>query len=220
MIESYPLHWPVNKPRTSADKRKRAAFGTQKKDAQYNWFNKKQLSVAEAIKRLLKELDAFTKPGQTFRIPPDSIVISSNIKVKLDGLPYSNQKEPDDRGVAVYFKLDGRDYCLPCDKWDRVADNIAAIAAHLNAMRGIERWGVGENHDVFTGFKALPEQSSFLGRSVWEILGLEKMPASSLDVKKAYQEKAKELHPDAPTGSADLFHELTVAYKQALSQYE
>ena len=64
------------------------------------------------------------------------IVISTNAELRQDGFPYSNRRAPEDVGVAVYFTLEGRPYVLPCDKWERVADNLAAIAKHVEAKRG------------------------------------------------------------------------------------
>jgi hypothetical protein len=56
----------------------------------------------------------------------------------------------------VYFKLHGKDRVLACDKWDRVADNIAAIAAHIDAIRRQDRYGVGTIDQAFAGYSALP----------------------------------------------------------------
>ena len=70
-------------------------------------------------------------------------MISTNLKLRLDGLPRSDQATPADPGVAVYFELDGKTIVLACDKWNRVADNIYAIAKHVDALRGQDRWGVG-----------------------------------------------------------------------------
>lgn len=211
MAEAYPLSWPVHRPRTKAENRERANF--HKKDKSLNSYTtKKKLSVSDAVSRLYKELGAYTKTGQSFRVPEESIVISSNLKLRLDGLPLSNQRQPEDPGVAVYFTLDDKPYCLPCDKWDRVEDNIAAVASHVAAMRGIERWGVGEAHDVYTGFKAIAERAS--GPSCWDVLNIEPTK-NKADIDKAYKQLVKNCHPDKQTGSLDKFHELQSAREAA-----
>jgi hypothetical protein len=209
MIEAYPLCWPNNKPRTPKQARDRARFGKKEK-TEYSWMTTKCLTVAQALSRVTRELEAFTRPGRTYRIPPDSIVISTNIKVNRHGLPYSDTKQPDDVGVAVYFQLDGRNYCLPCDKWDRVADNLAAIASHIGALRGIERWGVGETHDVFTGFRALPSTEP-AKREWYVVLGINSN-AGWTEAEKAYKKKVVECHPDKPGGSHEAFIELQEAW--------
>lgn len=213
MIEAYPLHWPTNKARTPATKRQRAHFGTQTKGEYYN--SRKQISVYEATSRILAELNKYTRVGQTIRVPKTSIIISTNIPVRKDGLPYSNFREPDDPGAAVYFTLDKRPYCLPCDKWDRVADNLAAIAAHIAANRGIERWGVGESIDVYRGFTALPETIES-AKNYWEILGFNGQPKTFDEVKAHYRQLLKERHPDTG-GSEEAFHELQGAFEFAKS---
>lgn len=221
MTEAYPLHWPLDKARTPEHARTRAKFGKQSKKEGHggSWNSTRPITLSEAIKRVLAELDRYTPVGIDYRVPPDSIVISSNVPLKKDGLPYSGGKQPKDPGVAVFFKLDNRDYCLPCDKWDRVEDNVAAVAAHINAMRGIERWGVGERHDAYAGYKALPE-STMSEKQIWDTLGLPAKPASVDTVKDAYRKQVQIHHPDKPSGSADAFHKLQRAYQFALKFYQ
>ncbi len=215
MIEAYPLHWPVQKKRTGPNDRKSAQFGKQenvKTSYGSSYKSRKPLTLDQSTRRILKELDQYTRVGHPHRVPRETIIISTNIPVRKDGLPRSGYRKPDDPGVAVYFELDGRPYCLPCDKWDRIEDNLAAVAAHIAAMRGIERWGVGEAHDVYTGFKALPE-STWTEAEIWKRLGLIGKPDHIEIVRNAYKHKAKQCHPDAHTGSTQAFQE---AYKLAL----
>lgn len=79
--------------------------------------------------------------------------------------------------------------CMPCDKWDRLPDNIAAIAAHIDATRKIERYGVQSVEEAFAGFVALPPPLNWK-----QILGVRGV---SLDeAESAYRELAKRHHPD------------------------
>jgi hypothetical protein len=39
--------------------------------------------------------------------------------------------------------------CLACDRWDKVQDNIYAIAMTIEPLRGIERWGSGSMVEQF-----------------------------------------------------------------------
>jgi len=105
--QRYPLDWPHGWKRTPDDARQRARFSTRSR-SDHGWSYQKQISVAQAVNRLLSELDKMNKRGHDYRVPEYSIVISTNIKVRLDGLPYSSQHAPDDPGVAVYFTLDGK----------------------------------------------------------------------------------------------------------------
>jgi hypothetical protein len=116
-VAAYPLQWPQGWKRASW--RQRAAFGQQ---GARGW--KEALTVAKARQRLSDELDRL---GATY------VTLSTNIELRLDGQPRSNQAEPGDPGVAAYFRLGGKQIALACDKWDRVADNIAALAKHIEA---------------------------------------------------------------------------------------
>ncbi|MBD3609440.1 MAG: DnaJ domain-containing protein [Gammaproteobacteria bacterium] len=208
--QAYPLSWPAGWPRTQAHQRKRAAFG-KKNDR--GW--KQELSIAQAIKRLRDELALMTPIGNPYRVVPADIIISSNMPVrKTDGMPMSGRAAPDDPGVAVYFDLDGVPHCLPCDKWDRVADNIAAVAAHIGALRGIERWGVGDIAKAFTGYQALPGPGVVQAKRHWRDV-LDAHDCSTIDeVKKQYRIKVQKHHPDRG-GEHDLFNEIQQAWNEA-----
>ena len=82
--------------------------------------------------------------------------MSSNIPRGKQGSPISNIGVLKDPGVAVYFTIKEKPVSLACDKWVHVEDNIWAIAKHIEALRGQERWGVGSIEQAFAGYTALP----------------------------------------------------------------
>lgn len=208
-ITASPLSWPLWKPRTDPSDRKQGLF---RKTGDRGW--KRPLSVADARDRVLAELDRYTQTGKNWRVPPDSVILSTNLRTRQDGLPYSNAKEPDDPGVAVYFELDGEAYVLACDTFDRVADNLAAIAGHIEADRRQERYGVGTARDRYAGFKALPAAGEGSGQGWWEVLGVT-MGASDRDVKRAYRQRLHETHPDKSDGDWSAFRTVQAAWEQA-----
>jgi hypothetical protein len=166
MTEAYPLQWPAGKPRTSYPASSK--FGSR--------------SIDQATNILRREI-GLLRGG--------SPVISTNTKLRLDGLPYSKQAQPIDKGVTVYFALKGRQMCFACDRWDKVQDNIYAIAMTIEALRGIERWGSGSMvEQAFTGFVALPAPEQ-----PHQVLGV-RPNASVEEIDAAYREKAKATHPD------------------------
>jgi DnaJ domain len=166
-VEAYPLQWPAGKPRASHPEASR--------------FDRSR-SLAASLKGLLNEIRLL---GGT--LP----VVSTNIKLRLDGIPYANQAQPRDKGVAVYFTLKEQPMCFSCDRWDRVEDNLYAIAMTIGALRGIERWGSGSMvEQAFTGFIALPAP-----KSPWDVLGVPR-GASQDEIEAAYRQKAKTAHPD------------------------
>lgn len=208
MTQAYPLAWPQGWPRARSRKRARFSKGERRysEHGSGSWIQTRELTVSEATKRVLNEL-------QTFGVPHGEAIISTNLELRLDGLPRSGQAAPADPGVAVYWRRPGEQTkVMAIDIYDRVADNLAAVAATLNAMRAIERHGGAQILErAFTGFTALPPP-----RSPWEVLGL--APRSSRDaVSEAYRAKARTAHPDAG-GSEAAMAELNAARDAALRE--
>jgi hypothetical protein len=196
MIDAYPLTWPAGWPRVSYPKR--SGFG------KYT-FERSRQDVLRQL-RLLRASD---------------IIISSNLKLRQDGYPYSQQRQPEDAGIAVYFKLNDEDQCIPCDKWWTAEENLRAISKTIDAIRGLERWGAKEMvNAAFRGFKALPAQgdSTPSAQRLWFDV-LEVSPNASWEVIEAvYRKLLHKVHPDKG-GSQREFMELQAAYKQAKEIY-
>jgi hypothetical protein len=203
MIAAYPLQWPEGWPRTKSYARAHGKFSIRRGSNSMA----QDLSVFDGVERVLLELSRFG-------IGRDDIVISTNIKTRLDGLPRSDQRAPDDPGVAVYWETRaGNRKVMAVDRYFKVADNLAAVAATLDAMRAIERHGGAQILDrAFTGFTALPSPAV---ACTWrEIIGV---PASIRDmpsVRIAYRRRASELHPDKG-GSHAAMTELNLALQAA-----
>lgn len=188
-IDAWPLAWPATWPRTDYPERSR--FG---------------VSFATARDELLYELDLL---GAT------DVVISSNFELRRDGLPYANRPEPIDTGVAIYFTIDGRQQCIPVDRWDRVKDNLRAAGLTIQALRGLERWGAKHMVDAaFAGFAALPAGGT-TGDDWWTVLGVPSRMTTYADVRAAYLRRVKETHPDNG-GDPDEFRAVSRAYDQAM----
>jgi len=184
----FPLSWPTGWKRTSPHLRQRAQFsrgGSSRFDTTANRMMRtspRPLTVSDALTRL---------SGELARLGATDEVLSTNVPVRLDGLPRSGQSEPTDPGAAVYFKLKGKPRCLACDKWTRVADNIAAIAQHIDALRRIDRYGVGTLEQAFAGYAALPPSAT----DWWIVLGVAR--ESSIDaVEAAHRRLMQAAHPD------------------------
>jgi hypothetical protein len=187
MIEAYPLQWPVGYPRT--DRPQSARFDT---------------TFAKSRDAILAEVRRFG--GR-------ECIISSNIPTKRDGNPYANFSQPTDRGIAVYFTYQGDPVVFACDKWTTCEDNLQAIRKAIEAFRGLERWGVSDLlKRAFTGFKAIPEQTS--AESWWNVLGISK-DAGPDEIKRAYREKLHYVHPDKG-GTPEEFEKVQRAYSEAI----
>lgn len=146
----------------------------------------------------------------------DDVVISTNLQLRLDGLPRSNQAEPADPGVAVYWQTTkGEPKVMAIDLYDRVADNLAAIAASIEALRAIERHGGAAILDrAFTGFTALPAPGQTTARGWREVLGVGPEERDFAKVQDKYRRLAAVHHPDRG-GTAELMSELNWAWNQA-----
>lgn len=185
----YPLSWPASWPRSKM--RSSSRFDP-----------KGTRSFAAARDELIRELD---------RLGANRVILSSNIPLRKDGLPYASFKVPDDPGVAVYFHLKERPIALACDAWDRVVDNVWAIARHIDALRGQQRWGVGSIEQAFLGYQALPDADAV--KPWWIVLGV-KPDADWEAIKTAYRSLVKQHHPDVG-GDRALWDRIQAAYEQA-----
>lgn len=187
LIEAYPLHWPAMHPRTSAYRRKRSTFDR---------------SFARACDDLLHEIKLSGGQG---------VILSTNILLRRDGLPLAGHSEPNDPGVAVYFKRSQKPLCFACDAYQKVWENLVAIEKTINALRGIERWGSAELADrAYTGFVALPPPSP----PWWSILGVTEHEQNPDVIQAVYRSKAMTAHPDRG-GSHDQMAALNRAMEEA-----
>lgn len=179
--QRYPLSWPTGWRRTPSGQRRHASFTRAGR----------ALTMADAIQRLSGELS---------RLGAAREVLSTNVETRLDGLPRSGQPEPGDPGAAVYFELRKKPIALACDKWRRVADNVAAIAQHIDALRRIDRYGVGTLDQAFAGYAALPANTAAAWRDVFGFGETEAVTWAT--VEDRFRSMAKTAHPDA--GGSDL----------------
>jgi hypothetical protein len=176
MTTAYPLQWPEGWTRRSPAQRHPAIFH-QRQDTGRGYAEKKLMTLEAARRRLSDELDL---------LGAQKVTLSTNVELRADGQPRSGQ-EPEDPGAAVYFEFAGQPTVLACDRWNRVADNVTALSKHINAMRGMDRWGVGTAQQAFAAYKALPAPEDW-----WTVLGVFES-ASPSTINEAFRDKAKAL---------------------------
>lgn len=197
MKEAYPLSWPDGYARTQWHSRKKSQF-------------KQSMDQAQRFMQLEIE-----------RLGGRELIVSTNIPVRQDGGLYSDymRRKIDDPGVAIYFQYKKKAISMCCDQYLTVWENIYALGKGIEALRGMERWGVSDFLErAFTGFTALPSNVVIVQRDIWEVLNLASKPAHASIVTEQYRQLAKRLHPDAG-GTTEAFQELQSAYQQAIKFY-
>lgn len=167
MTQVYPLQWPDGWPRTSARLREDGRRRFRKGD----WHNKTYTMINTTRQQLADELQ---------RLGARSVVLSTNIELRLDGQPYSNRSAPQDPGIAVYFTLEGESMVMAQDAYIRVPDNIRSLTLAITGMRQMQRHGGGTMlKRAFSGFTALPppDQMSTITTpppaNWWDVLGVQ-----------------------------------------------
>lgn len=189
---AYPLTWPAGKPRTPSQRRASGRFTSAGSP----------LSMVYAVGRVEREI---ARLGGIYPL------ISSDVVLRLDGKPRSGQPQPTDPGVCVYFQMGGKPYAMACDAYTKVEQNVAAIAAHIEATRAITRHGVASAAEALSAFQALPAP----GGPHWTVtLGLSRASTSD-EIKAAHRRLMLESHPDRG-GSDDAMAEINAARDQAL----
>lgn len=195
MTEAFPLQWPNGWPRTLQYKRD--------SDRRFRGSVYGNVSIGRTRDQLLAEL---------CQLGAVDVVISSNLPLRLDGLPYANATPAGgDPGVAVYFNLKKRPLVMARDRYSSVAGNLRSLTLAISAMRQLQRHGGDRMMErAFTGFVAITPPN---WKKPWrEVFGVK--PEWRGDITSLYREKARNRHPD--TGGDDaLMAELNVAYEEA-----
>lgn len=210
MRSPFPLQWPDGFKRTRPEQRMRSRFGFKASG---------QVSLSAARDELLRELD---------RLGAANYVITSDLPVRHDGLPYANGRASDP-GIAAWFVLDDAERVFACDRWLSHAENMQAIAKSIAAMRGLDRWGMADVIErVVGGFAALPPggepatPATPRKRAWHEVLDVTTLFKSGMladadllvIAKQRHRERIKVAHPDAG-GDPAIAAELNAALAEA-----
>ena len=183
LVDAFPLSWPSGWKRTERGRRTRARY---------------EVSFAQARDALLHSLRL---------LGARDVVISSNVPVKRNGMPYANPSEPDDSGVAVYWTRKGHPQVMACDCWIHIRSNLRAIGLTIDAMRQMQRAGASDLLDrAFAGFTALPMDA---GHTDWRVVlelenvvdiaqfeGSDDKPFLRTCIREAFRRLARTCHPD------------------------
>lgn len=195
-VNAFPLSWPLDWPRC-----------LNRKDSPYEIveFGRNRDLVLSSLLKMAARRD---------------VVISTNVPLRGDGLPYATGPNPQDPGVAVYWMRGGKPQVIACDRWRRVGENARAIWYALESLRQLERCGASQVIDrAYSGFAALPAANR--SKHWREVLGFPLGgPIFAEEVERRYRELSKLHHPDVPGGDHTRMAAINVAYQEALSDGE
>lgn len=206
MIEAYPLCWPSGWKRTPPGARKYGRFSVGSRSYMAGAPRARELTVSDGVERVFAEL---RKMG----IHERTIVISTNVRPTLAGIPRSGEKQPADPGAAVYWQeWNDAKRVMAIDIYTKLPDNLGAIAATLDAMRAIERHGGAQVLErAFTGFVALPAPGAMVS---WrDVLGVGN-DCTVEEARRAFRVLASAAHPDKG-GAHDAMSALNKAMEAA-----
>lgn len=188
------IDWPDGYERTPAGERKPYPHGFE-------------VTRTEAFQSILDEI---SKMDGTRDV---QLSFGAEQTIRDPNRPYANATF-DDPGVVVRFERDGEQYAMPCDRWDNPRDNARAIALTIKAKRALTRYGVETIESEFKRMR-LPEGTGVVTGDPppHETLGVDP-GASEPEVKHAYRQRVKEVHPDRG-GDREAFEQVKRA-KEAL----
>lgn len=143
-------------------------------------------------------------------------VAMSERDIRLDGLPRSG-RHPQHPGVIVSMDTAYGSLSYPCDTFCDWTDNLRAIVLALGALRAVDRYGVTQRGEQYTGWRQLESGTGMTQQQAAAFIG--GVLTLEADVVIAnwrergrgfYAAAAKVLHPDGGGSDRD-FQQLRMA---------
>ena len=174
------VDWPPWAERTPATERKKTS--------------KYSVTQTVAIKRLQREL--------LNRVGADDWRLSTAAPHrKRDGLPYADSN-PEDPAAVVRWSKDGEQFCVACDRYDDLRDNIRTIGLYIEEKRKMSNRPVKTGQDEFATARLPPGDdeeaivaSGQIEQKPHEVLGVTP-DASEATIQGAFRELVKRAHGD------------------------
>jgi len=144
--------------------------------------------------------------------------------LRLDGELRAGAR-PQHPGVIVSFESKHGALSYATDEFDEPTwrrgegwhANLRAIALGLQALRAVDRYGIGARGEQYVGWKAIGSGGISLGEKMSKDEALrvfdDLAPGATTDLRSRYRAAVKLLHPDVPgTGDAQQFRALQESY--------
>jgi hypothetical protein len=163
-------------------------------------FKAKYSQTLELLDRELRHLDA---KGIVIELALDAYWLRN------DGLPRSGAR-PTHPGVRLTFNSSGKQLSFPCATFGHWEDNLRAIALSLESLRAVDRYGVTQGSEQYTGFASIAAPSAnsgsdeaFLRAFLCAASESGLRPEQVADWKVLYRAALIASHPDKPLGNHD-----------------
>lgn len=164
---------------------------------------------SDTLTQLDRELRHLNGPLWGRRPAPSVLQIAlGEADFRIDGMPRANSR-PSHPGVILSIEPKPKDsppLSFPCDTFDDWRDNLRAITLTLEALRKIDRYGVTQTGQQYTGWRAIESKPSEPVIPIKEAIGtlaaIADMPppSSHEGIALAYRLARKAAHPDRNGG--------------------
>ena len=93
------------------------------------------------------------------RIGVDSCVIQADLDdsdIRIDGMPRANARYRSSRVIVSFTHPDQGAVAFPCGTYRDLWHNLRAIVLTMESLRAVNRYGVTQKSEQYTGWKTLP----------------------------------------------------------------
>lgn len=132
--------------------------------------------------------------------------------------PYANSSF-DDPGVVVYFTKDGEKMAAACDRWDSPRDNAQDLYHYLHETRMQEQRGTVTAESEYDKLRLPSGDGGVVAAepAPHEVLGVSP-DASKSEVRGAFRDRVKSVHPDQNGGESEAFQRVKNAKEEMLDE--
>lgn len=143
--------------------------------------------------------------------------------IRLDGMPRASARSPQFPGIRLSFTCPHGPLAYATDTHEFWQHNVRAIALGLGALRAVDRYGITQHGEQYTGWRALPPgadpEPRMTQEEAWSILGsFGEVPIARLrvtattDTLKGLHRKARAFaHPDRHGGDREVWDQVEQA---------
>lgn len=193
-------------------------------------FSSSWSSTLEVLRREVEAIVPMRREGgELVYTKPVLMVDVTEGQLRLDGGMRADAR-PASPAVGLSVESKHGALLFATDRFRSWQDNVRAIALGLEALRRVERYGIVQTDEQYRGWQALPPGTPMpaaqmtaeqAARRMCELSGLvtpehadvDRLLAKAELVQLTYRTAARRCHPDAASGSTELFQELEECYR-------